>query len=149
KCDCPAPDLLYPVILYIAGTYENVSDVAVQELIRTTHPEKEAKMISQFAQEILSDNPPAWVVDMVRQEARMMSPFAQKILSKARAMDSVRQEGRKEEAAAAILLRQLHRRFGKCSDLIAAKVNAADVKLLGIWSDRILDAKSVEDVFSE
>ncbi|MEO5327165.1 MAG: DUF4351 domain-containing protein [Magnetococcus sp. THC-1_WYH] len=105
-------------------------------------------MISQFAQEILSDNPPAWVVDMVRQEAKMMSPFAQKILSKARVMDSVRQEVRKE-GAAAILLRQLHRRFGKCSDLIAAKVNAADTELLEIWSDRILDAKSVEDVFSE
>ncbi|MBF0172465.1 MAG: DUF4351 domain-containing protein, partial [Magnetococcales bacterium] len=53
------------------------------------------------------------------------------------------------EEAAAILLRQLHRRFGTCSDLVTAMINAADTQLLELWSDRILDAKSVKDVFSD
>jgi hypothetical protein len=45
------------------------------------------------------------------------------------------------------LLRQLERRFGVLPDAIAEQARAADTADLEEWSLRILDAKSLSDVF--
>ncbi|MBF0311223.1 MAG: Rpn family recombination-promoting nuclease/putative transposase [Magnetococcales bacterium] len=63
-----------------------------------------------------------------------------------------RQEGAllgRQEGESLILLRQMRRRFGELPEWVAAKVNAADTERLEIWSDRILEAKSLEEIFSQ
>ncbi|MBF0125469.1 MAG: DUF4351 domain-containing protein [Magnetococcales bacterium] len=51
------------------------------------------------------------------------------------------------EGQAAILLRQLRRRFQDLPTWIEEKVAAADLQQLERWSDRILDAESLVDLF--
>ena len=57
-----------------------------------------------------------------------------------------RQEGRQEESTA-VLLRLLQRRFGNVPTWVHKKIAKADLSTLGEWNLRILDAKSLEDVF--
>ncbi|MEO5377908.1 MAG: DUF4351 domain-containing protein, partial [Magnetococcus sp. DMHC-6] len=57
-----------------------------------------------------------------------------------------RQEGR-QEGEAKMLLRQLTRRFGTLPSNLQEKVNSADLETLELWSDLVLDARSLEDVF--
>ncbi|MEO5378511.1 MAG: DUF4351 domain-containing protein [Magnetococcus sp. DMHC-6] len=57
-----------------------------------------------------------------------------------------RLDGERNEAIK-ILLRQLTRRFGTLSTSLQEKVNAADTETLELWSDLVLDARSLEDVF--
>ncbi|MBF0135598.1 MAG: DUF4351 domain-containing protein [Magnetococcus sp. DMHC-1] len=54
----------------------------------------------------------------------------------------------RQEGGAAILLRQLRRRFGKLPKQIEEKVKSAEKKSIEKWSDKILDAQSIEEVFS-
>lgn len=58
-----------------------------------------------------------------------------------------RQDGEQKEASK-ILLRLLTRRFGQLPDWASAKVSIADTVLLETWSDHILDARILEDVFA-
>ena len=58
-----------------------------------------------------------------------------------------RQEGRRE-GEAAILLRQLERRFGILPRWASDRIVTADTAALEEWSLRILDAKSIEEVLS-
>ena len=62
-----------------------------------------------------------------------------------------REEGREEGAhdgAARVLLRQLALRFGEGASAGArSQVEAADLEEIMAWSDRILTANSLEDVF--
>ena len=53
----------------------------------------------------------------------------------------------KAEGKAEILLRLLGRRFGPLPPGIEEQVGAADNDLLDAWSDRLLDARTVTDVF--
>jgi flagellar biosynthesis/type III secretory pathway protein FliH len=61
------------------------------------------------------------------------------------------QQGRREglqEGEAAMLSRQLERRFG--ADVLAryrARIEAADAETLLVWSERILDADAPEEIF--
>ena len=48
-----------------------------------------------------------------------------------------------------ILRRQLTRRFGPLPDWAEAKLTQASTDQLEHWADRILDAESLETVFSE
>jgi hypothetical protein len=57
-----------------------------------------------------------------------------------------RQEGR-QAGEAALLLRQLARRFGPLPDSVAERVRTADVVPLEEWGLRILDAETLDDVF--
>ena len=45
------------------------------------------------------------------------------------------------------LLRLLGRRFGALPETIVKRVNAATLAELNCWTDRILDAKALDDVF--
>ena len=51
------------------------------------------------------------------------------------------------EGEAAVLLRLLHRRFGDLPAAIEQRVHNAKPELLVRWTDRILDAQSLDDVF--
>ncbi|MBF0123986.1 MAG: Rpn family recombination-promoting nuclease/putative transposase [Magnetococcales bacterium] len=58
------------------------------------------------------------------------------------------QEGRKEEGSS-ILLRLLRRRFPTLPNWVEQKVLNAKMELLAEWTDRILDARSLEDIFGD
>ncbi|NNJ84544.1 MAG: DUF4351 domain-containing protein [Gammaproteobacteria bacterium] len=47
------------------------------------------------------------------------------------------------------MLRMLPRRFGPLSDEITERVYGADRNTIEVWADRVLDAKSLDDVFTE
>jgi hypothetical protein len=53
-----------------------------------------------------------------------------------------------EKGQRTMLLRQLGRRFGAVPEPIAARVSAATPAELERWSDRVLDAASLDDVFA-
>jgi len=55
-------------------------------------------------------------------------------------------EGRRAEASAT-LLRLLQRRFGQISDQNRTVIEQAELELLEMWLDRILDAKTLDEVF--
>ncbi|MBM4063193.1 MAG: DUF4351 domain-containing protein, partial [Planctomycetes bacterium] len=66
-----------------------------------------------------------------------------------------REEGRYEgqargqaEGRAAVLLRLLGKRFGVLPAEVEARVRAAAVDTLDLWAERVLDAKSLDDVFA-
>jgi len=47
------------------------------------------------------------------------------------------------------LLRMLPRRFGPLPNELSERVYNADPDTIEIWADRVWDAQSLEDVFSE
>ncbi|MBK1646917.1 transposase [Thiocapsa imhoffii] len=51
-----------------------------------------------------------------------------------------------QQGGAAILLRLIERRFGPPSDQVRERISQADPKTLLQWSDRILEAKSLDEV---
>ncbi|MEO5379050.1 MAG: DUF4351 domain-containing protein [Magnetococcus sp. DMHC-6] len=53
-----------------------------------------------------------------------------------------------QRGKADMLLRLLTRRFGTLSASLQERVNAADTETLELWSDLVLDARSLADVFS-
>ncbi|WP_236849062.1 DUF4351 domain-containing protein [Candidatus Thiodictyon syntrophicum] len=56
-----------------------------------------------------------------------------------------KQEGRRE-GEAAMLLRQIDRKFGPPSETVRTRVGSADPETLLRWSDRILTAESLDAV---
>jgi predicted transposase YdaD len=61
-----------------------------------------------------------------------------------------RAEGRTEgrtEGAATLLVRQLTRRFGPIPDTVRERIGTATLEQLAAWSDRVLDAPNLDDVF--
>lgn len=58
-----------------------------------------------------------------------------------------RQEGRQEEGVR-LLRRQLERRFGALPDWAQFRLTEGSLEDLDLWSERILDARIVEDVFA-
>ena len=104
----------------------------------------------------------------------MMSQFAQEIKKKA-LLEGIqqgrqeghlegRQEGRQEgrlegllegeakgetKGEAKLLMRQLSRRFQPLPNEVTDRIQKADPNTIEIWADRILDAKSLEEVFLE
>ncbi|MBF0427833.1 MAG: Rpn family recombination-promoting nuclease/putative transposase [Magnetococcales bacterium] len=121
-----APELLVPVMIYLMATFTLLKKETVHEIIMQVKPEEETEMMSQFAQEILNNGKPEWAT-MVRQEGW--------------------QEGRKDEAAA-MLLKQMRRKFGQTSDWATEKVRSANLELIEIWSDNFVFANSVDEVFA-
>jgi len=66
-----------------------------------------------------------------------------------------REQGRDEgqargqaEGRAALLLRQLGKRFGALPAAVETKVRAAGSDTLDLWAERVLDARSLDDVFA-
>jgi hypothetical protein len=61
--------------------------------------------------------------------------------------DESRREGR-DEGRRAIVMRQLRARFGELSAATIMRVEAARSDTLDVWAERLLSARSIEDVFS-
>jgi len=59
-------------------------------------------------------------------------------------------ERRGEARGFGVMLRgQLAQRFGPLSDAVIARLDAADVDQLLAWSRRVLDARTLDDVFAD
>nr|VFJ63465.1 MAG: protein of unknown function (DUF4351) [Candidatus Kentron sp. FW] len=66
-------------------------------------------------------------------------------------MEKGRQEGRQEgleKGEAMFLARQLSHKFGTLSPLVAQHINNARPEELATWGERVLSAKSLDEVFS-
>lgn len=53
------------------------------------------------------------------------------------------------QGGAALILHQIQRRFGTLSPMYARRIADADTQTLLVWSEKILDAEHLEDVFIE
>ncbi|MBF0192841.1 MAG: DUF4351 domain-containing protein, partial [Magnetococcales bacterium] len=104
---------------YVVETYRSYDEPTVREIIRRVRPEEEENMMSMFAQ------------DMIAKGER-------------RGMQIGRQEGE-----TALLLRQLQRRFGAVPTWAVEKITQADLPSLEEWSLRVLEAHSLEEMFSD
>jgi hypothetical protein len=51
------------------------------------------------------------------------------------------------EGVAGVLARQLTRRFGALPDGARERIDAAPLEQLEAWSDRVLDAETLDEVF--
>jgi hypothetical protein len=118
------------IMRYMMETYQDYKEETFRDIIRRVRPEEETKMMSQFAQQILSDSPPEWVRREWEQRMRQEG----------------RQEGRQEEGAS-ILLLQLEEKFDTLSDQIKGKILTADQSTLEKWSISFVKAKTLDDVF--
>jgi predicted transposase YdaD len=95
-----------------------------------------------------SETPPhrlAWL-------AAQIGPEAEEVYMST--ADMLRAEGRAEGIAkgvdkgvAHVLVRQLTRRFGAVPDEVRERIDAAPLEQLEAWSDRVLDAKTLDEVF--
>ncbi len=120
----------YIIMRYIVETYNSYAEPIVREIVRAIHPEEENAMMSQFAQDIITRGKPEWEMKG-RQEGIQIGEL----------------KGRQEEAAA-MLTRQLRRKFEKIPDWATVKVNSANLEIIEIWSENFVFAKSLEDVFT-
>lgn len=58
-----------------------------------------------------------------------------------------RQEGR-QEGELLVLKRLLERKFGRLNATLQGRLAQADAETLLLWSERLLDARTLDDVFS-
>jgi len=65
---------------------------------------------------------------------------------KAEGMQAGRQQGR-QEGEAALLLRQLTRKFGPIDEPTRVRVLGADAEQLLVWGERVLSAETLEELF--
>jgi hypothetical protein len=56
-------------------------------------------------------------------------------------------KGRAEEAVR-ILVRQLTRKFGPVPDNVRVRIDSASLEQLEVWSDRLLDAPTLDEVLA-
>nr|VFK12767.1 MAG: conserved hypothetical protein (putative transposase or invertase) [Candidatus Kentron sp. LPFa] len=120
------PEDLRPIVHYFVQTYR-YDEQTLREIIRRIQPEEENKMMSQFAQDI---------------EKRVRQEVLQEGIQQGLLEGEVRGEAK-------LLIRQLSRRFQPLPDRIFERVYAADPGVIEIWADRVLEAKSLDDVFTE
>jgi flagellar biosynthesis/type III secretory pathway protein FliH len=52
-----------------------------------------------------------------------------------------------QKGEVAVLRRQLHKRFGELPKEIELRLNNATLAQLEVWADRVLDARTVEEIF--
>ncbi|HAT49213.1 MAG: DUF4351 domain-containing protein [Nitrospirae bacterium] len=74
------------------------------------------------------------------EKEKMMSLFAQDLIAKGY------QEGLRG-GETLILLRLLSKRFGSTPEWVPARLAKTDMEILKKWTENILDAKSIDDVF--
>nr|VFK19203.1 MAG: conserved hypothetical protein (putative transposase or invertase) [Candidatus Kentron sp. LPFa] len=124
------PEDLRPIVYYFVQTYR-YDEQTLREIIRKIRPEEENKMMSQFAQDI---------------EKRVRQESIQEGMRQGRLEGLLEGEARGE---AKLLIRQLSRRFQPLPDQISDRVYAAGPGTIEIWADRVLEAKSLDDIFTE
>jgi len=139
-----------PNMRYIRGQVIDVVAWAVRGLdALEANGEKRHKyrgFIDAYSQ--LDDNEYRIFAQRYPQEESTMTSIAQRAM--AQGLQLGRQEGRQEgrhEGEAALLLRQLVRRFGPLGAGPVQRVNQATSEELERWAVNILDARSLNDVF--
>jgi hypothetical protein len=55
----------------------------------------------------------------------------------------------KMEGRAAVLERLLRKRFGAIAPMYLERIRSASIEQLDLWAERILDAKSIQEIFSQ
>ncbi|MBF0423840.1 MAG: Rpn family recombination-promoting nuclease/putative transposase [Magnetococcales bacterium] len=130
-----APELLLPILLYLLTTFHHLNEEQVRQVVHRVKPEEEYNMMSQFAQEIISRAKPEWE-RIFRQEGFQEGE------------QKGEQKGEKK-GEAKILTRLLQRRFGAVPDWVSDKIAEAEPSSLEEWSLRFVDAKSLDDIFSD
>ncbi|MEO5333995.1 MAG: Rpn family recombination-promoting nuclease/putative transposase [Magnetococcus sp. YQC-5] len=94
----------------------------------------------------------------LRSQASMVANTwkAGKLEGKKEGIEEGRQEGflegfldGRKEGEAAILLKLIRRKFGQMPDWVIEKVQTANLDLLGAWSENVLFANSVDEVFTD
>lgn len=96
-----------------------------------------ADELARYEQEYLSDSQTGETI---------MGAFQQRLQKmKLEGIEQGFEQG-KIQGEAAILIRQASRRFGKLPEWALAKLQSASVEKLEAWSDRILDANSLEEM---
>lgn len=107
-----------------SGYYD---EAVVREIIRKIQPGEEAKMMSQFAQDIIARSKPEWLQE---------------------GMQIGREEGWKEWVVGTFT-RLMERKFGANLPVwMEERLEVASLETIETWTDRILDAETPEDVFS-
>jgi predicted transposase/invertase (TIGR01784 family) len=92
------------------------------------------------------------LLKLTREEIQAMFGYNDIELKQTRFYQQVFGEGRVEgrvEGEAAMLLRQLERRFGPLPDIARRRVAAANAEALLLRGERVLDARSLEEVWGE
>jgi predicted transposase/invertase (TIGR01784 family) len=95
---------------------------------------------------------PEMIKTILRSDIMKESAFYQEILQEGRqegrqkGLQEGRQEGR-QEGEVALLMRLLVKRFGNVSESIESRLIQASIADLELWGDRILDAKTLTDIF--
>ena len=87
---------------------------------------------------------PEMIKTILRSDIMKESAFYQDILQEGH--QKGRQEGR-QEGEVALLMRLLVKRFGNVSESIESRLTQATIADLELWADRILEAKTLTDVF--
>jgi len=80
------------------------------------------------------------------QDAAVISGFAQRFI--AEGIEQGREQG-VQQGEARLLLRQLTARFGALPEPTRERVAAADAETLLVWSERVLSATSLDEVFGD
>ncbi|MFM7256634.1 MAG: DUF4351 domain-containing protein [Betaproteobacteria bacterium] len=52
-----------------------------------------------------------------------------------------------QQGEVAVLMRQLHKRFGELPEEIELRLHKATLEPLEVWADRVLDARTINEVF--
>ena len=100
----------------------------------------------------LTDNERQHYEQEYQQESAEMAGFAERFtnIGLERGLEKGREEGREEgrrQEAVTMLTRFLTKRFGPLDDVTQERVNNASVEQLEAWSDRVLDAEALAEVF--
>jgi hypothetical protein len=120
-------DDLLTFLYYLVGhLVEDPDGDLVRDILRDVVPEEEESMVTQTARKWLAEG------------------FNEGL---AKGLTEGKAEGY-AEGKAEMLLRQLGRRFGPLSPEIEARVRSADAGRLDGWSEAILDARDLGDVFN-
>ncbi|MBF0427790.1 MAG: DUF4351 domain-containing protein [Magnetococcales bacterium] len=117
------PELLIEVMLYLFTTFQYLDESTVHEIVIRVCPQETVEMISIFARNIIEQHKHIWL-----QEGELKG---------------------KLDGEAKILTRQLQRRFGSVPAWANEKIAKADSTVLEEWSFRVLEAQSLESVFSD
>ncbi|MBF0178999.1 MAG: Rpn family recombination-promoting nuclease/putative transposase [Magnetococcales bacterium] len=122
-----APELLVPIMRYLLTTFHKLDESVARDIVVRVHPRETMPMLSIFARNIIEQHKDAWI-----REGELQGRQAGEL-----------------EGEARILIRQLQRRFGTIPGWARLRITEeGDPQTLEEWSLRVLDARSLDEVFT-
>jgi hypothetical protein len=137
-------DDLLTFLYYLVGhLVEDPDGDLIRDILRDVVPEEEESMVTQTARK--------WLAEGFNEGlAKGLLEGEAKGEVRGRVEGEARGEARGEvKGRAEMLLRLLRRRFGPLSPEVEARVRSADPDRLDRWSDSVLDARTLSDVFTD